>query len=602
MTSEEMRRTGYAVVDAMVAWAHQPDPIIRRSSPEEMASLLHTPSQEDALGIDAVLQRLQEVVLPHASKIGHPGYFAYIPGSTTWPSALAEFMAAVSNIYCGSWMEAPGPSQLELTVLDWFRRWLGMPEGTDGVLVSGGSAANLTALAAARELRLGAMTQDAVVYCADQAHSSIGRTARVLGFRPEQVRVVPSDGRFRLRPDALRVAIESDIAAGRRPLVVAAAAGSTNTGAVDPLHELADLCAELGVWLHVDAAYGAFAALSSRGAVALEGIERADSVTLDPHKWLFQPLECGALLVREHGALERAFSVLPDYLADAESHGDEVNFGDRGLQLSRSARALKVWASLATFGVRAHREVVDRTLDLAVLAQRIVEDEPDLELMSPASLGIVCFRRRVHGLNEAQLAKVNAWLTAELEASGRAMVSSTRLHGRTALRMCVLNHLTREADVRWTLGFIARTRLPEWLVAPDEAHTHAPDGPLISLLSPEARKVLQQRCFERVFPPGSSIVSRWGTDRDFYIVLDGDVAVFLDGERIGTLGPGDFFGEIAASDWGSGYGSLRTADVRAESEASILLVPVDVFGDLLKTEPALRERVRAARSDRLSRM
>jgi CRP-like cAMP-binding protein len=171
-----------------------------------------------------------------------------------------------------------------------------------------------------------------------------------------------------------------------------------------------------------------------------------------------------------------------------------------------------------------------------------------------------------------------------------------------ALRMCVLNHLTQEADVRWTLGFIARTPLPAGLLTSDGASSTRPDGPLISLLSPEARKALDQRCFERVFPAGSAIVSRWATDRDFYIVLSGHVSVSLDGERISSLGPGDFFGEIAASDWGSGYGYLRTADVKAESDASILLVPADVFGDMLKTEPALRERVQAARGRRLTRM
>ena len=297
--------------------------------------------------------------------------------------------------------------------------------------MSGGSAANLTALAAARELRLGPMSKHAVVYCADQAHSSVGRAARVLGFRPDQVHVIPSDDRFRLRPDALHVAIEFDLAGGRQPLIVCAAAGSTNTGSVDPMHEIADLCAELGVWMHVDAAYGGFAALSDRGAAALDGIERADSVTLDPHKWLFQPMECGALLVREHGALEKAFAVLPDYLADADSHGAEVNFSDRGLQLTRSARAVKVWASLSAFGVSAFRTVVDRNLDLVEVAQQCIESDPDLELMNAASLGIVCFRRKVDGLGEAQIARVNLWLAGELEAVAARWAAAER--GDTAV-------------------------------------------------------------------------------------------------------------------------------------------------------------------------
>lgn len=602
MSREEMRRTGYAVVDVLLDWIDQSDPVIQRADPDRMATLLHTSSPEDGLGVDEVIQQLVRDVFPYTSKVGHPAYFAYIPGSTTWPASLAEFMTNVSNVYCGSWMEAAGPSQLELTVLDWFREWIGMPEGADGVLVSGGSAANLTALAAARELRLGPMSQDAVIYCADQAHSSVGRAARVLGFRPDQVHIIPSDDHFRLRPDALRATMENDLAAGRRPLLVSAAAGSTNTGAVDPLNHVADVCTEFAVWLHVDAAYGGFAALTARGAAALEGIERADSVTLDPHKWLFQPMECGALLVREHGALEEAFAVLPDYLIDAESHGAEVNFSDRGLQLTRGARAVKVWASLSTFGVRAFREVIDRNLDLVDLAQRVIEGDPDLELMNPATLGIVCFRRHVAGLSEAQSARVNSWLIGALEATGRAMVSSTRLHGRFALRLCVLNHLTQEDHVLWTLAFLARTEIPSSVV---EATGLPPIGdvaPLLSLLSPAGRQELTDRSFHLVFAAGSMIVSRWATDRDFYIVLEGQVSARLNDEVVRRLGPGDFFGEIAASDWGSGYGYVRTADIGADTDSAVLLVPAEVLASLMKSEPALRERVLVARAERLSRM
>ena len=597
-----MRRTGYAVVDVLADWVGQPDPVIRRATPDQMTELLHTPGPEQALGMDEVLGRLVRDVFPYASKVGHPGYLGYIPGSTTWPAALAEFMTNIANVYCGSWMEAAGPSQLELTVLDWFRQWIGMPEGTDGILVSGGSAANLTALAAARELRLGPMDQAAVIYCADQAHSSVGRAARVLGFRPDQVHIIPSDGSFRLRADALRSAIASDLAADRRPLVVCAAAGSTNTGTVDPLNEIADLCAEFSVWLHVDACYGGFAALSARGASALAGIERADSVTLDPHKWLFQPLECGALLVREHGALEKAFAVVPDYLVDAESQGAEVNFSDRGLQLTRSARAVKVWASLSAFGIGAFREAIERNLDLVDIAQHVVEQDPDLELLNPANLGIVCFRRRIAGLSEAQTARVNSWLVTALEATGRALISSTRLHGRFALRICVLSHLTQESDIRWTLEFLARTRIPRTVLDEEDTSVIPGDMALMSLLSQQGRRELMDRSFRREFAAGSTIVSRWATDRDFYIVLEGQVSVSLDGSVVGRLGTGDFFGEIAASDWGSGYGYIRTADINADSDTTVLLVPAEALLTVMASEPGFGARVRSARAERLTRM
>ena len=225
-------------------------------------------------------------------------------------------------------------------VLDSFKEWIGYPAAAAGVLLGGGSAAT-TALACARESLIGPMVADVVAYCSDQAHSSVARAARALGFRPEQVRVLPTDEHFRMRPDALAATMEADVAAGRRPLFVAAAAGSTNTGAIDPMPELAAIARAHGAWLHVDGAYGAFAALTERGHEALAGIGLADSVTLDPHKWLYQPFECGCLLVREGRLLDEAFLITPDYLKDIEVARQEVNFSDRSFQLTRVSRALK---------------------------------------------------------------------------------------------------------------------------------------------------------------------------------------------------------------------------------------------------------------------
>ncbi len=599
LDTERMRRSGYAAVDAMLDLIHQPDPVIRRASPSSMEQLLASPAPERPQPVEEVLSRVADDVLPYASKVGHPGYFAYIPGSTTWPAALATFMTSVANTYCGTWMEAAGASQVELTVLDWFREWVGMPEGTSGVLVSGGSAANLTALAAARELGLGAMDERATVYCSDQAHSSVGRSARVLGFRPDQLRVIPSDEHFRLRTDALATAIDRDLASGRIPLVVVAAAGSTNTGAIDPLHEIADVCGERGVWLHVDAAYGGFGVLTSRGARALSGLERADSVTLDPHKWLQMPMECGALLVREPGALERAFGVLPDYLVDAHGPGHEVNFCDRGLQLSRSARGVPVWAALTTFGLAAFRDVVDHTLDLVALAEELIVADADLTLMNPASLGIVCFRREIPGLTEAQLAQVNGWLANSLEATGTAMVSTTRLHGRFAVRLCVLNHLSDEADVRRVLTHFAQTPVPAAVTQP-VGPVIPSSGSLLSLLDSAGLTLLGDHSVPRTFSAGAEVLSRWNTDRDFYVVVEGELAAFVDDTLVERFGPGDFFGEIAASDWGSGYGYVRLADVRAQSQCVVLVVPAPGLTALMAYSPAVRERVLAARAKRLS--
>jgi aromatic-L-amino-acid decarboxylase len=293
-----MRRAGYAAVDALAARMADPEaePVLRRASPAEMRERLGGAPPEQGAGLDAVLSRVIEDVLPYAAGTNHPGYFAFIPYSTTWPAALAELIAAAANMSPWAWLESPAATQIELEVIDWFRSWLGMPEGTAGVLVSGGSAANLTALLVAREAA-GGPSDDSVVYVSDQGHSSLARTARAMGLRPHQVRVLPTDDHWRLQPATVAAAADADRRAGRAPIAVCAGAGSTSTGAVDPLPALADVCAAEGLWLHVDAAYGGFAVLTPAGRALLAGIERADSVTLDPHKWLFQPFECGGTLI-----------------------------------------------------------------------------------------------------------------------------------------------------------------------------------------------------------------------------------------------------------------------------------------------------------------
>ncbi|HZE28825.1 MAG TPA: aminotransferase class I/II-fold pyridoxal phosphate-dependent enzyme, partial [Gaiellaceae bacterium] len=386
---ETMRALGYRTIDLLLDLRGRPGPPLRRATPAQMRERLHGPPPEQPEPFEEILAGLDRDVLPFASRDGHPGFFGFIPFAGTWPGALGDLIASACNLYAGSWMEGAGVSQVELEVLGWFKDWIGFPPEAAGTLVSGGSAGNLTALACARETLAGPMRDDLVLYVSDQAHSSIARAARLLGFRPEQVRVLPSDDAFRLAPRTLSAAMEADESRGLTPFAVVALAGATNTGAVDPLKELAALCRERRAWLHVDGAYGGFAALADRGLV--RGLEQADSVTLDPHKWLYQPFECGCVLVRDGQALRRAFEMLPDYLSDAQTADGEVNFSDLGLQLTRSARALKLWVSLRYFGIDAFRAAIRRSLELAAGAARRVEESETLELMAPPSLGIVCF-------------------------------------------------------------------------------------------------------------------------------------------------------------------------------------------------------------------
>jgi glutamate/tyrosine decarboxylase-like PLP-dependent enzyme len=446
-----MRRMGYAVVDLLVQrWATLGEqPPWRAASRAEMEARLREPVPEAGVGaggFDALLHRTADEVLEYAGRIDHPRFVAFIPSSPTWGAVLGDMLTAGYNVFQGTWLESAGPSEIELLVIDWFKGWLGYPGEAGGLLLSGGSAANLTALVVARDSRLGGPDPAGVLYASDQVHSSVDRAARILGFDPGQLRLVPCDDAFRLDPAALEAAIREDAAVGRRPFCVVANAGATSTGAIDPLPAMADICRRHGLWLHADGAYGGFAALTDRGRHWLAGIERADSITLDPHKWLFQTYEAGCLLVRDARVLARSFHVMPDYLRDTAVLGSEVNFADRGLELTRTTRALKIWLSLQLFGAGAFRHAIDGALDLAAGAQRRIEASPRLELLSPAALGIVCFRRRPHALDPDTDA-LNERILQRLNRNGIAMMSSTRIRGCYALRLCIMNWRTTADDV-----------------------------------------------------------------------------------------------------------------------------------------------------------
>jgi glutamate/tyrosine decarboxylase-like PLP-dependent enzyme len=614
MDTEAMRRAGYATVDALVARLACPGdgPVLRRASPAAMRDRLSGPPPEQPGDYQTVLDRVVADVLPYASRTDHPGYFAFVPSFTTWPAALAELTAAAANPYCGAWMESAGATQVELEVIDWFRSWLQMPEGTAGVLVTGGSAANLTALLVARDAA-GGPSAGSVLYVSDQAHSSLARTARAMGLRSEQVRVLPTDGDWRLRPETVAAAAAADRQAGRVPFALCASAGSTNTGAVDPLGELADVCAGEGLWLHVDAAYGGFAALTPKGRAVLAGIQRADSVTLDPHKWLFQPMECGSVLIRDGARLEQAFAIHPDYL-DASHTGCEgqINFADRGLQLSRGFRALKVWMSVQTFGLAAFRAAIGRSLELAELAEALVREHPALTLMAPAVLGIVCFRREWPGCTEAETERLGLALVDALERSGTALVSTTRLAGRHAIRLCVLNPTSSEDDVRRVIEHFAAsparaarsggpggTPHPRDAVMTDPGQDVLRTAPLLAGVPDSTIESVRARAQALDVAAGAEVIRRWDSDRSFYLTISGRYDIFIGSRLVRTLGPGDHFGELAARDWGGGYGYTRLATVRCTEPGRLLRLASQDFQWLIDTEPAVAARLAKIAAERL---
>ena len=403
-----------------------------------------------------VIQRAVSDILPYSTRLDHPRCFGFVPSSPTWPSVLADFMAAGYHINQCTWLVASGPSQLELVVIDWFRRWLGYPEGAGGLFTSGGSAASVDAFVAAREAA--GHPDGATVYMSDQSHSALSRAAMIVGVRRECIRMIPSDAHFRMDLDALAHAVAADRDAGLNPIAVAANAGTVGTGAIDRLGEIADFCAAEGLWLHVDAAYGGFAVVTEQGKRLLQGIERADSIGLDAHKWFFQPYEAGCLMVKDESTLKDAFGVRPDILQDTVWGSNHPNFSDLGLQLSRSVRALKVWMSVQTFGMASFRSAVAKGMELAAQADEYVRASPVLEPLNTPTLGIVCFRVNPanQDLEEEVLDTANRTVLARMFWDDPAFLSSTLLRGTFALRMCIINHNTTWDDVRETLEAVER--------------------------------------------------------------------------------------------------------------------------------------------------
>jgi glutamate/tyrosine decarboxylase-like PLP-dependent enzyme len=459
VSDEEMRRLGRRVLDAVVEHLAtlREQPAQKSLSRAEAKALIAGPAPEQGTSFDEVLEFLQTRVFPNHAREPHPHFMGYIPSSPTFPAVLGDWLASGFNFFAGVWSVASGPNEIELVVLDWFRQWLGMPEGTSGLITSGGSTATLTALVAARHAAdpTGATLPHMTIYSSDQAHSSVERAAWIVGVPRANVRSIATDDDFRMRVGALRDAIAADRAAGMTPFAIVASAGTTNTGAVDPLSEIADVCARESLWLHIDAAYAGFAALTESGAKALRGIERADSVTLDPHKWLFVPFECGCLLARDPRRLEEAFSVHPEYLTDVRAREHEVNFADLGPQLTRAAHALKIWTSVTYFGVAEVREAITRGIQRAEHAARRLSTMADFEILSPPQFGVICFRARPAGATEQELDALNDRINARVNATGRFLTSSTRLRGRFSLRLCTQVHRMTEGDVDEVLDAMA---------------------------------------------------------------------------------------------------------------------------------------------------
>jgi len=400
----------------------------------------------------AQLEELLEVLsmaLPLSMNSAGPGYMAFIPGGGLFEAAMADFVACAVNRYVGVWGAAPALARIELNVIRWFCDWMGYDDNAMGILTSGGSMANFSAIVTARTAMLPENFLNGVIYATSQCHHSVIKAARLAGFPESAIRIVDVDGAFTMDTDHLKDCIEKDRRSGLTPFLIVANAGSTNTGSVDRIDEIADIAYDEKLWLHVDAAYGGFFYLTRRGKERLRGMERAHSITLDPHKGLFLPYGTGCLLVRDGNHLRNAHCFQASYLQDIEGEG-AVNFSDYSPELSREFRGFRVWLPLRLYGTAAFRQALDEKLDLAEYASEALSASGLFDIVAPLHLSIVTFRAGFgdDGLNRRLLELVNS--------EKRVFLSSTVIDGRFTLRICVLNFRTHRDRVKEAVESLIR--------------------------------------------------------------------------------------------------------------------------------------------------
>lgn len=441
---------GYRLVDLIVSDLSglSERRVSRRHRREDFSELVE-PLPEGPAGYDESLEFLSTHLIPGLTRVNHPRFHAYLPAAGNYVGALGTFLAAGLNSFVGSWLGGGSMALLELVVLEWLADLIDYPKHGSGLLTSGGSMANLIGIAAgcsAKSEVRGRLT----FYASRQAHASCQKAALTLGLERQNLRLVDCDEQLRMQPDDLIRCIEADLDAGLIPAVVCANAGTTNTGAIDPLRRVSEICRRFELWFHADGAYGGFAAACPSIRDRFDGLTEADSLALDPHKWLYAPMGVGCVLFPSPGSAEAAFVSSGDYLRDTK-RDEEVNFFDRGPELSRPARALSVWLSLRTVGAARMREEILEDLRLANLAQRLIASIPCLEIAFPTSLSVVAFKFR----QDPESARAERLMEATLD-SGELMISTTELDGRTILRFVVMNHRTGETEVRRSIAAIER--------------------------------------------------------------------------------------------------------------------------------------------------
>ena len=419
LSKEAMKSYGYQIVDAIVEHhdTQREKLPVALGSREEMDSLFLEEAPEQGSDPTQVLNFVLEKVMTTSTLMSHPKSYSFVPGPSNYISAMADALATGYNIFSGGWAASPAAAELEIVTIQWLLKIFGFPKKKGGgIFTSGGSMANLTAITTARRIKCGTDFSKAVIYLSDQAHSSNIKAIRVLGFKKEQIRIIPTDIEFKFSVNKLKNCIAKDRLEGLHPFCLIATSGTTNTGTVDPLVELGKICKKEDIWFHIDGAYGAAAILSQKGKQLLKGIEKADSLTVDPHKWFYQPYEMGCLLVRNHKNLSHTFTEKPEYLRDIEGNTSEINFYDHGIQLTRRFRALKFYISLKTFGLKEFRDAITYNIDLAEEVESNLRKSKYWEVVFPATLAVINFRYHPIEKNytEKELDAINQYISTDV--------------------------------------------------------------------------------------------------------------------------------------------------------------------------------------------
>jgi aromatic-L-amino-acid decarboxylase len=450
ISPDEFRRLAEKVSQLTADYLREMDsrPISPATTGEEAEQLFRAPLNEKGVGSEALVG-LQDVI--EHSRVQNGRFFGYVLGSGEPVAAVADLLGSVLNQNVTAWRSSPAAVTLERTVVSWLAEAIGCA-GFRGSLTGGGSSANLMGLAIAREAKMPSNeagvhgAAQGVVYASEEVHMSISKSIALLGIGRENLRLISTDDSFRLIPSELEQAIQRDQAAGKIPIAVVASAGTVNTGAIDPLPEIAAIARRHGLWMHVDGAYGALAAIAA--PAKFTGMSLADSLSLDPHKWLYQPLDCGCLLYRDVNAAHAAFTHTGDYAKALTNDPVEgFAFFEESLELSRRFRALRLWLSLRYHGLQAFRAAIQKDLDLAQRLASAISQQPELELMARGELSAVCFRVTGPALPEEEFNRRNAAILKRVLQRGRVYLSNATLRGKFCLRACIVNHRTTEADV-----------------------------------------------------------------------------------------------------------------------------------------------------------